>query len=59
MIPGNVRLHLIFAFGCLASGLAADRVAPGSFLIDPPTLENLGFRWYIEGDANRNASVAV
>jgi hypothetical protein len=36
-----------------------DRVEPGRFVIDPPTLENLGFRWYISGDSNRNASVAV
>jgi hypothetical protein len=34
-------------------------VAPGEFVIEPPTLENLGFEWFIEGDANRNASVAV
>ena len=40
-------------------GRADDRVAPGRFVVDPPTLENLGFRWYIAGDANRNASVAV
>jgi len=36
-----------------------DEVVPGRFLIDPPTLENLGFRWYIRGDSNRNASVTV
>ncbi|HCO94500.1 MAG TPA: hypothetical protein DIU00_11205, partial [Phycisphaerales bacterium] len=29
------------------------------FIVDPPTIENLGFRWYIEGDSNRNASVDV
>ena len=42
-----------------AAAFAQDRVVPGRFVIDPPTLENLGFRWYIEGDDNRNASVAV
>jgi hypothetical protein len=31
----------------------------GEFLIDPPTLINLGFEWFIQGDDNRNASVAV
>jgi hypothetical protein len=36
-----------------------DRVTPGEFFIDPPTLHNLGFRWYIEGDSNRNAAVEV
>src|SRR5687767_4157527 len=38
---------------------ALDTVAPGRLMVDPPTLENLGFRWYIDGDDNRNASVAV
>ncbi len=40
-------------------GPKTDEIVPGRFLIDPPTIENLGFRWYIEGDSNRNASVAV
>jgi len=35
------------------------RVEPGELIVDPPTLENLGFRWYIAGDSNRNASVRV
>ena len=35
------------------------RVTPGDFVVDPPTLINLGFEWLVEGDANRNASVAV
>jgi len=54
----------------LASGLvlataqlnaAPDEVAatPGEFVIEHPTLINLGFEWHIDGDANRNASVAV
>jgi hypothetical protein len=36
-----------------------DEIIPQRFIIDPPTIENLGFRWYIGGDSNRNASVAV
>ena len=35
------------------------RLTLGEFLVDPPTLINLGFEWFIEGDDNRNASVAV
>ncbi|HVG71573.1 MAG TPA: hypothetical protein VM819_11715 [Vicinamibacterales bacterium] len=31
----------------------------GELVIEPPTLINLGFEWFIQGDANRNASVAV
>ena len=34
-------------------------VTAGDFLIDPPTLINLGFEWFIQGDENRNAAVAV
>lgn len=36
-----------------------DSVHAERFLIDPPTLENLGFRWYVSGDSNRNATVTV
>jgi hypothetical protein len=32
---------------------------PGELVIDPPTLQNLGFEWFIDGDENRNASVTV
>lgn len=32
---------------------------PGEFVIEHPTLINLGFEWHIDGDANRNASVDV
>ncbi len=40
---------------------AADgnQVKPGEFIIDHPTLINLGFEWLIEGDDNRNAQVEV
>ena len=34
-------------------------VTAGEFVVDPPTLINLGFEWFIEGDDNRNASVDV
>jgi hypothetical protein len=40
-------------------GPVMDRVVPGELMVDPPTLENLGFRWYITGDSNRNASVQM
>ena len=35
------------------------QVTPGEFVIEHPTLINLGFEWHIDGDANRNASVDV
>ena len=34
-------------------------VTPGEFVIEHPTLINLGFEWHIDGDANRNAGVDV
>src|SRR5437899_894229 len=36
-----------------------DKVKPGEFIIDHPTLINLGFEWLIQGDDNRNARVEV
>ena len=57
-MPGIITVIVAFLlFG--ASVLAQDQVSPGRFVVDPPTLENLGFRWYIDGDDNRNASVSV
>ena len=38
---------------------SANAVVPGELVVEPPTLINLGFEWWIEGDDNRNASVAV
>jgi hypothetical protein len=38
---------------------AANAVEAGELVVEPPTLINLGFEWWIEGDDNRNASVAV
>ena len=34
-------------------------VKPGEFVIEPPTLINLGFEWYVEGDDNNDAVVEV
>ena len=34
-------------------------VTAGELVVEPPTLINLGFEWYIQGDANRNATVTV
>lgn len=57
---------LIAALVCGAALLQAqgppaplNTVRAGEFVVDPPTLINLGFEWFIEGDDNRNASVEV
>ena len=36
-----------------------NKVKPGEFIVDHPTLINLGFEWFIDGDDNRSAQVAV
>src|SRR5258707_1028620 len=53
---------LIALFGICESAAGADdvhKVRPGEFIIDHPTLINLGFEWLIQGDDNRNAQVDV
>src|SRR3954462_14516157 len=42
-----------------ASAASDNGVTAGEFIVDPPTLINLGFEWFIQGDDNRNASVDV
>src|SRR5438105_2253138 len=43
----------------LAQTPPSNRVTPGQFIVEPPTLITLGFEWYIGGEANRNATVTV
>jgi hypothetical protein len=53
---------ICFAAVFLCSSSAAEnenRTKPGEFIIDHPTLINLGFEWLIQGDDNRNAQVEV
>src|SRR6476646_8674488 len=42
-----------------ASAYAQNATQAGKFVVEHPTLLNLGFEWAITGDANRNATVAV
>src|SRR6476646_4909887 len=42
-----------------ASAYAQNATQAGKFVVEHPTLLNLGFEWAISGDANRNASVKV
>src|SRR3954467_15150192 len=48
-----------FRHRVVTAAAAGGAVAAGEFLVDPPTLINLGFEWFIQGDDNRNASVEV
>jgi hypothetical protein len=53
----------VVVIGCLHAAVggaaAANTTRPGEFVVEPPTLINLGFEWFIDGDDNRNATVAV
>lgn len=51
-------LIILFLLSALGAN-AQNAVTPGRFHVEHPTLLNLGFEWLIEGDANRNATVAV
>src|SRR4051812_48904738 len=50
---------ILLAIALAASAYAQNAVTAGQVHVDPPTLENLGFAWAIQGDANRNAKVDV
>jgi hypothetical protein len=52
-----VRALLILTLPLALS--AANKVTSGEFYAERPTLISLGFEWRIDGDDNRNASVAV
>jgi hypothetical protein len=59
-----VRLWCTICFAVLlldhASAAANEnKTKPGEFIVDHPTLINLGFEWLIQGDDNRNAQVDV
>src|SRR6267143_3416119 len=43
----------------LVAAVNENKVKPGEFIVDHPTLINLGFEWLIQGDDNRNAQVEV
>ena len=47
----------MFAVAPLSRG--ADKTTAKEFFAEPPTLLSLGFEWRIDGDDNRNATVAV
>ena len=53
----------VFVISCLHGAVntaaAANTTRPGEFVVEPATLINLGFEWFIDGDDNRNATVAV
>jgi hypothetical protein len=50
---------LVLFLAAAAAANAQNGTQAGRFVVEHPTLLNLGFEWAITGDANRNATVAV
>jgi hypothetical protein len=63
MSPSRTAEALVLLLALAAGGAAAqsqaNAVVAGELVVEPPTLINLGFEWWIEGDDNRDATVAV
>jgi Right handed beta helix region len=56
----TVTYQSLLCFFLAALGADAENsTVTGKFVVEHPTLLNLGFEWEIRGDANRNATVAV
>lgn len=60
----SMSKRVFLALLALASPVKAQapndpQVTPGELVVENPTLINLGFEWLMDGDTNRNASVAV
>ncbi len=51
--------HLLSLLLALVGADTENSTLAGKFVVEHPTLLNLGFEWEIRGDANRNAAVAV
>ncbi len=53
------RVRAQGAVSALPEAPPPEVVLPGELVVEPPTLINLGFEWFIQGDSNRNATVDV
>ncbi|MCW5977793.1 MAG: right-handed parallel beta-helix repeat-containing protein [Bryobacteraceae bacterium] len=51
--------HLAYVLVAAGCAWAQNGAEGGRFVVEHPTLLNLGFEWSIRGDVNRNATVAV
>ena len=57
LLPARVSTQ--GAAGTQAGAPKPEAVVPGELVVEPPTLINLGFEWFIQGDSNRNAVVTA
>ena len=58
-VPTMTYPSLLCLFLAAMGADAENSTQAGRFVVEHPTLLNLGFEWEIRGDANRNATVAV
>lgn len=59
LAPACLALAGLLAAAELDAAAASLRVTAEQLVVEPPTLQSLGFEWYVQGDDNRNAVVAV
>jgi hypothetical protein len=60
LVAAGARDHVAFAqAGANPPPPPPNVVVAGEIVVEPPTLINLGFEWFVEGDVNRNATVEV
>jgi hypothetical protein len=55
----RIAITILLLLATTVSCWAADKTTAREFITEPPTLLSLGFEWHIDGDDNRNATVAV
>ena len=55
----GLGLVLLLIAADLGSAQSGNALTLRDFVVEPPTLINLGFEWFIQGDDNRNAAVEV
>src|SRR5271163_4872617 len=58
-VPTMTYRNLVYLFLVAMGPDAENSTQTGRFVVEHPTLLNLGFEWGIRGDANRNATVTV
>ena len=55
----RIVIAIVLLLGTAAFCFGTDKTTAKDFVSEPPTLLSLGFEWHIDGDDNRNATVAV
>jgi hypothetical protein len=56
-LPFLAAIAMFCDWNSVATGQARNSITAGKLVVESPTLISLGFEWYVDGDANRNASI--